>query len=152
MAKPTIITVDDEPQVLNAIERDLRQQYRRDYRIVTANSGLEALEIVQRLKQRGDAVALFLANQRMPQMEGTAFLAEAKKFYPQARKVLLTAYANTEAAIASINTIGLDYYLMKPWHPPEQHLFPVLDDLLNDWKTTVPVPYDGIRVAGTLSA
>ena len=150
MAKPTILTVDDEPQVLNAIERDLRQHYRRDYRIVTANSGQEGLGLLQRLKQRGDAVALLLVDQRMPEMEGTVFLTEAMKFYPDARKVLLTAYADTAAAIASINSIGLDYYLMKPWHPPEEQLYPVLDDLLNAWKSTVEVPYDGIRVAGTL--
>ncbi len=150
MAKPTILTVDDEPQVLNAIERDLRQHYRRDYRIVTANSGQEGLGLLQRLKQRGDAVALLLVDQRMPEMEGTVFLTEAMKFYPDARKVLLTAYADTAAAIASINSIGLDYYLMKPWHPPEEQLYPVLDDLLNAWKSTVEMPYDGIRVAGTL--
>jgi thioredoxin reductase (NADPH) len=150
MPKPVILTVDDEPQVLNAIERDLRQQYQRDYRILKAASGSEALAAVQQLKQRGDALALFLVDQRMPHMAGTEFLAEALTFYPQARRVLLTAYADTEAAIASINTLGLDYYLLKPWHPPDQHLYPILDDLLSDWQATVPLPYDGIRVAGTL--
>ena len=150
MATPIILTVDDEPQVLNAVERDLRQHYRRDYRIVKAGSGSEALEAVRRLKQRDAAVALFLADQRMPEMSGTEFLDQARKLYPEARKVLLTAYADTEAAIASINSIGLDYYLMKPWDPPEENLYPVLDDLLSDWVATVPVPYDGIRVAGTL--
>ena len=150
MAKPIILTVDDEPQVLNAVERDLRQHYHSDYRIVKAGSGAEALETIQRLKQRNAPVALLLADQRMPTMSGTEFLAEARKLYPEARKVLLTAYADTEAAITSINTIGLDYYLMKPWHPPEQNLYPVLDDLLSDWLATVPIPYDGIRVAGTL--
>jgi thioredoxin reductase (NADPH) len=150
MPKPVILTVDDEPQVLNAIERDLRQQYQRDYRILKAASGSEALAAVQQLKQRGDALALFLVDQRMPHMAGTEFLAEALTFYPQARRVLLTAYADTEAAIASINSLGLDYYLLKPWHPPNQNLYPILDDLLSDWQATVPVPYDGIRVAGTL--
>lgn len=150
MSKPVLFTVDDESQVLNAIERDLRQQYRREYRILKATSGQEALEAVRQLKARNDPVALFLVDQRMPYMEGTAFLAEAMKYYPEARKVLLTAYADTQAAIASINEIGLDYYLMKPWHPPEQHLYPVLDDLLSDWWATVPVPFEGIRVAGTL--
>ena len=150
MAQPIILTVDDEPQVLNAVERDLRQHYRRDYRIVKAGSGAEALDAVRQLKQRNDPVALFLADQRMPEMSGTEFLDEARKLYPEARKVLLTAYADTEAAIASINTIGLDYYLIKPWDPPEQHLYPILDDLLSDWAATVAVPYDGIRVAGTL--
>ena len=150
MTKPIILTVDDEPQVLNAVERDLRQHYRGEYRIVKASSGMEALETVQQLKSRNAPVALFLADQRMPTMSGTEFLTEARKLYPQARKVLLTAYADTEAAIQSINTIGLDHYLMKPWDPPEQTLYPVLDDLLSDWLATVPVPYDGIRVAGTL--
>ena len=152
MAQPVILTVDDEPQVLNAVERDLRQQYGKDYRIIKAGSGAAALKAVQQLKQRNTPVALFLADQRMPEMSGTEFLDEARKLYPEARKVLLTAYAyaDTEAAIASINSIGLDYYLMKPWDPPKQNLYPVLDDLLSDWAATVPVPYDGIRVAGTL--
>jgi thioredoxin reductase (NADPH) len=150
MAKPIILTVDDEPQVLNAIERDLRQQYAGSYRIIKAGSGAQALETVQQLKQRNAPVALFLADQRMPGMSGTEFLTEALKFYPEAGKVLLTAYADTEAAIASINTIGLDHYLMKPWSPPELNLYPVLDDLLSDWQANVPLPYDGIRVAGTL--
>jgi thioredoxin reductase (NADPH) len=150
MAKPIIMTVDDELQVLNAVERDLRRQYRRDYRIVKANSGQDGLEAVRRFKERGDPIALFVADQRMPQMTGTEFLAEALKFYPEARKVLLTAYADTEAAVTSINLIGLDHYLMKPWDPPEENMYPVLDDLLADWQATVPLPYDGIRVAGTL--
>jgi thioredoxin reductase (NADPH) len=150
MPQPILLAVDDEPQVLSAIERDLRQQYRNRYRIVTAGSGADALKLIHRLKQRNDSLALFLVDQRMPQMAGTEFLVAAQTFYPDARKVLLTAYADTEAAIASINQIGLDYYLMKPWHPPEQHLFPVLDDLLSDWQATTPAPYDGIRVAGTL--
>ena len=150
MTKPIILAVDDEPQVLNAVERDLRRHYRGDYRIVKATSGAEALEAVRQLKQRNAPIALFLADQRMPAMSGTEFLAEARKLSPDARKVLLTAYADTEAAIESINTIGLDYYLMKPWDPPEQTLYPVLDDLLSDWQATMPLPYDGIRVAGTL--
>jgi thioredoxin reductase (NADPH) len=150
MAPPIILTVDDDIQVCNAIERDLRKHYRQDYRIMKATSGAVALETVQRLKQRNDQMALFLVDQRMPGMEGVAFLAEAMKLYPDARKVLLTAYADTQAAIAAINTIGLDHYLMKPWSPPEQNLYPVLDDLLSDWLATAEVPFDGIRVAGTL--
>jgi thioredoxin reductase (NADPH) len=150
MPKPIILTVDDESQVLNAIERDLRRHYGSEYRILKANSGTEALEAVRQLKSRNASVALFLADQRMPNMSGTEFLAEARVLYPETRKVLLTAYADTEAAIESINTIGLDHYLMKPWDPPEQNLYPVLDDLLSDWLATVPLPYDGIRVAGTL--
>ncbi len=150
MAKPIILAVDDEPPVLNAVARDLRQQYGANYQIVKADSGANAIEAVKGFKQRNLSVALFLVDQRMPEMSGTEFLAEAGKFYSEARKVLLTAYADTEAAIVSINSIGLDHYLMKPWDPPEQNLYPVLDDLLSDWQATVPLPYDGIRLAGTL--
>src|SRR5438067_11138786 len=150
MAKPIILTVDDDIQVVNAIERDLRQHYSQDYRVLKATGPVVTLETVQRLKQRNDQIALFLVEQRRPGMEGLAFLAEAMKFYPDARKVLLTAYADTQAPIAAINVIGLDYCLMKPWSPPEQNLYPVLDDLLSDWLGTAEVPFDGIRVAGTL--
>jgi thioredoxin reductase (NADPH) len=150
MAKPIIMTIDDEPHVLNAIARDLLAHYKSDYQIVKAKSGVEALESVQEFKRRGSPIALFLADQRMPGMSGVEFLAEAIKLYPESKRVLLTAYADTDAAIASINAIGLDYYLMKPWDPPEERLYPVLDDLLSDWLASVPVPYDGIRVAGTL--
>jgi thioredoxin reductase (NADPH) len=150
MPSPVILLVDDEPQVLSAVERDLRRHYRSEYRFVRAASGAEALEATRQLKLRNAPLALFLADQRMPGMSGTEFLIEARKLYPEAKKVLLTAYADTEAAISSINTIGLDYYLMKPWDPPEQKLYPVLDDLLSEWISTVQVPYDGIRVAGTL--
>jgi thioredoxin reductase (NADPH) len=150
MAKPILLTVDDEPQVLNAVERDLRRHFRGDYRIVKAGSGREALDTVRQLQERGDQIALFLADQRMPDMTGTDFLAQALRHFPEARKVLLTAYADTQAAIDSINSVGLDYYLMKPWDPPEQNLYPVLDDLLGDWQRTVPPSFDGIRVAGTL--
>jgi thioredoxin reductase (NADPH) len=150
MPKPVIITVDDEQQVSNAIERDLRKHYRNDYQILKTNSGPQALETVHQLKQRNTPIALFLADQRMPDMGGTEFLTEAMKFYPDARKVLLTAYADTDAAISAINNVGLDYYLMKPWDPPEQNFYPVLDDLLGDWQATAQLPYDGIRVAGTL--
>jgi thioredoxin reductase (NADPH) len=150
MSKPVILTVDDELQVRNAIERDLRIKYDKDYRIIKTTSGAEALETTKQLKQRDDQVALFLADQRMPGMDGTDFLQEAVKIYPNAVKVLLTAYTDTKAAIDSINNVGLDYYLMKPWDPPEQNLYPVLDDLLNDWIANSELPYDGIRVAGTL--
>ncbi|MFK7846039.1 MAG: FAD-dependent oxidoreductase [Rhodothermales bacterium] len=150
MSKPIIMTIDDEQHVLNAIARDLKTHYQNDYRIVKASSGIEALEAVQEFKRRSVPVALFLADQRMPSMSGIEFLEEAIKLYPEAKRALLTAYADTAAAIASINAIGLDYYLMKPWDPPEENLYPVLDDLLSDWLANVPVPYDGIRVAGTL--
>jgi thioredoxin reductase (NADPH) len=150
MAKPIIMTIDDEPHVLNAIARDLQAHYQSDYQIVKASSGNEALETAQEFKRRNDQIALLLADQRMPGMSGVEFLKEAIKLYPDTKKVLLTAYADTEAAITSINAIDLDYYLMKPWDPPEERLYPVLDDLLSDWLASVPVPYDGIRVAGTL--
>ena len=150
MAKPVILTVDDDPQVLNSVERDLRQHFRGEYRIIKAASGSQALQAVRELKRRNDPLALFLVDQRMPEMTGTEFLTQAIQLYPEARKVLLTAYADTEAAIQSINTLGLDHYLMKPWEPPEQNLFPVLDDLLSDWRAMVTLPYEGIRVAGTL--
>jgi thioredoxin reductase (NADPH) len=150
MPASTIICVDDEPQVLNAVERDLRSYYGAKYRIVKAGSGKAALDLLTRLKERGDLVALFLVDQRMPGMTGTELLGEARKIYPEAKKVLLTAYADTEAAISCINAVGLDHYLMKPWDPPEELLYPVLDDLLADWEATAPTEYDGIRVAGAL--
>lgn len=150
MPKPTIVIADDEPAVLNAIYRDLNPRYGKDYRIVRADSGATALQAVQTLQQRGDTVALFLVDQRMPQMTGVEFLAQAREIYPEAKKVLLTAYADTEAAINSINKVGLDYYLLKPWDPPEERLFPVLDDLLAEWHSTSHIEYEGIRVAGTL--
>jgi thioredoxin reductase (NADPH) len=150
MAKPALLIVDDDPQVLNAVERDLRAHFQKEYRILKAASGAEALEAVQQLNQRGAPLALFLVDQKMPGMAGTDFLREARRVYPEARKVLLTAYADTNAAITSINEIGLDYYLLKPWDPPELNLYPVLDDLLGDWKASADIPYEGIRVAGTL--
>ncbi len=150
MGKPVIMSIDDEPQVLNAINRDLRQHYGKEYRVLKAGSGQEALEALYELKKRNEPVALFVADQRMPEMSGTEFLTQARELYPEARKILLTAYADTEAAITSINTIDLDHYLMKPWDPPEEKLIPVMDDLLGDWWVTASPPYDGIRVAGTL--
>lgn len=149
MAKPFIVTVDDDPQVLAAVERDLRSKYAADYRILRASSGAQALEAIEGLKGRGEQLALIVADQRMPQMTGTDFLEKAARIYPQARTVLLTAYADTEAAIQAINQVGLDHYLMKPWDPPEDHLYPVLDDLLDEWNQTVELPYEGIRVIGT---
>lgn len=148
MVKPVILIVDDDPQVLESVERDLRSHFHSEYRFVKASSGAAALDAVEQLKRRAAPLALFLVDQRMPVMNGTQFLEEAKKIFPEARKVLLTAYADTNAAIASINQVGLDYYLMKPWEPPELNLYPVLDDLLSDWKASVTLPYDGMRVAG----
>ena len=147
-AKPVIITVDDEPAVLNAVERDLRKHFRSEYRIIKAGSGREALETAQKLRERNGAVTLFLVDERMPEMTGPQFLARVKDIYPDARKVLLTAYADTEAAIASINEVGLDHYLLKPWDPPVERLFPIVDDLLSDWKATYNPPFEGIRVIG----
>jgi thioredoxin reductase (NADPH) len=148
MSKPVLLTVDDDPEVLNAIERDLRHHFRADYRVVKASSGAQALEAVQQLKQRGAQLALFLVDERMPQMTGTQFLAEAVKVYPDARRVLLTAYADTETAITAINKIGLHHYLLKPWEPPTERLYPVLEDLLSDWFAQARPAFDGIRVAG----
>jgi thioredoxin reductase (NADPH) len=130
MAKPAILTIDDDPQVLRAVERDLRQKYARDYRVVRAESGAVALDALERLKMRNDPVALLVADQRMPQMTGVAVLERAKELYPDAKRVLLTAYADTDAAISAINDVRIHYYLMKPWDPPEQNLYPYLDDLL----------------------
>ncbi len=150
MAKPTILTVDDEQEVLNAVTRDLHRRYSKDYRIIKTGSGKEALETLRELKAREEPVALLLVDQRMPEQTGIEFLREARKIFPKARKVLLTAYADTAAAIASINEVGLDYYLKKPWEPPEENLFPVLDDLLDEWWVDAPTPYSGIRICGTL--
>ena len=150
MPKPVILSLDDDPSVLSSIERDLRAWYGQEYRVLPINEGKLALEYLNGMRQRNETVALFLVDQRMPEMNGTEFLEEAIKLYPQAKRVLLTAYADTQAAIASINDIGLDYYLMKPWHPPEERLYPVLDELLLDWKAHVRLPYEGIRVAGAL--
>ncbi|MGE5250271.1 MAG: response regulator, partial [Bacteroidota bacterium] len=150
MAKPVIFTIDDDPSVLNLVERDLRSRYGPEYRIIPINQGRAALEYLKKLEQRNETVALFLVDQRMPELSGVEFLAQAMLTYPQAKRVLLTAYADSQAAIDSINEVRLDYYLMKPWHPPEEKLYPVLDELLEDWKAHARLPYEGIRVAGTL--
>lgn len=150
MAKPVIFSIDDDPSVLSTVERDLRARYGQDYRIIPINSGKAALDYLKKMQQRNETVALFLVDQRMPEMNGVEFLEKATQTFPQAKRVLLTAYADTEAAISSINEVGLDYYLMKPWHPPEERLYPILDELLEDWKMHVRLPYEGIRIAGTL--
>jgi thioredoxin reductase (NADPH) len=149
VSKPVLLAVDDDPEVLKAIERDLRERYRRDYRVLRAPSGAEALDMARELKRRGAPIALFLVDQRMPGMTGTDLLKEVKKLHPEACKVLLTAYADTEAAIAAINEIGLNHYLMKPWDPPEERLYPALDDVLAGWAARVRLPFDGIRVVGS---
>jgi thioredoxin reductase (NADPH) len=149
MAKPVLLTVDDDPAVLGAIERDLRQKYRQDFRTMKATSGAEGLEVAQTLAARNTQIALFLVDQRMPGMSGTDMLREAMKLHPDARRVLLTAYADTDVAISGINDIALDYYLMKPWDPPEQRLYPVLDDLLGEWQARTKPVFEGIRVLGS---
>jgi thioredoxin reductase (NADPH) len=148
LAKPIIMTLDDEPEVLNAIERDLRREYGDEFRVMKSASGTEALATLDKLHKRNSVVALFVADQRMPNVTGTEFLAQATEYYPQAKRVLLTAYADTQAAIDAINKVRLDHYLLKPWDPPEQHLYPILKDLLADWKSKVRLPFEGIRVAG----
>jgi thioredoxin reductase (NADPH) len=148
MAKPVLLAVDDDQEVLRAIERDLRRKYGSDYRVLRAESGPAGLEIVRELKVRNNAIALFLIDQRMPGISGVEFLAQALSLYPDAKRVLLTAYADTDAAIAAINEAGINHYLLKPWHPPEENLYPVLDELLEDWQAAFPPQFEGIRVLG----
>jgi thioredoxin reductase (NADPH) len=148
MPKPVLLTVDDDREVLRAIERDLRRKYAGDYRVLRAESGPAALEIVKELKLRNNPIALFLVDQRMPGFSGVEFLEQAIALYPDAKRVLLTAYADTDAAIAAINEAGINHYLLKPWDPPEENLYPVLDDLLEDWQATFPPQFEGIRVLG----
>jgi thioredoxin reductase (NADPH) len=149
MGKPVLLTVDDDPEVLRAVDRDLRRRYGERYRILRADSGAAALEALKGLKRRGDPVALLLADQRMPQMTGVEFLGKAVEIFPDAKRVLLTAYADTEAAIQAINSARIHHYLLKPWDPPEDHLYPVLDDLLGDWMGSFRPPFEGVRVLGT---
>jgi thioredoxin reductase (NADPH) len=149
MQRPAILAVDDEPAVLSAIARDLRREYGKEYRVLRAESGQEALEAVQRLKLQNDPLALFVVDQRMPGMSGVDFLREAIEIYPDARRVLLTAYADTDAAIRAINEVKLHHYLMKPWDPPEERLYPILTDLLDDWQAAFAPPFEGIRVVGS---
>ncbi|HEY7463509.1 MAG TPA: FAD-dependent oxidoreductase [Candidatus Limnocylindria bacterium] len=144
--KPVILTVDDDVPVLRAIERDLRSRYGADYRVVAATSGQEALEAVRQLTVRGSSIGLFVVDQRMPVMTGIEFLAEAIRLQPDARRVLLTAYADTDVAIQAINQIQLDHYILKPWDPPEEHLFPITDDLLADWSANHRPPFEGLRL------
>jgi len=148
MAKPVLLTVDDDREVLRAIERDLRRKYGSDYRVLRAESGNAAIDIVRELKVRNSSIALFLVDQRMPGLSGVEFLEQAIGLFPDAKRVLLTAYADTDAAIAAINDAGVDHYLLKPWDPPEENLYPVLDDLLEDWQAGFAPQFEGIRVLG----
>ena len=149
MPKPILLTVDDDPDVLRAIERDLRSQYGADYRVVSSDSPEGALDLLKSLKLRNDGVALLLADQRMPHMDGVVFLQHARQIFPEAKRALLTAYADTNAAISAINQANLDYFFMKPWDPPTEHLYPQLDDLLDDWQASYRPAFQGIRVLGT---
>ncbi len=148
MAKPVLLTVDDDPEVLRAVERDLRREYGNRFRILRAASGETALDALRQLKQRNDPVALMLVDQRMPKMTGVEFIEQANALFPEAKRALLTAYADTEAAIHAINKARVDYYLMKPWDPPEENFYPVLNDLLDDWLASFRPPFEGIRVVG----
>ncbi len=149
MPRPVILTVDDDADVLSAIERDLRRKYAEHYRILKAGSGKEAIDVLRRLKQQDAPVALFLVDHRMPQMNGIETLLEAIRIFSDAKRVLLTAYADTEAAIKAINEVQLNHYLLKPWDPPQQHLYPVLDDLLEDWQAHHQPPFEGVQLLGS---
>ncbi|MBO9730700.1 MAG: FAD-dependent oxidoreductase [Chitinophaga sp.] len=148
MSLPIIFAIDDDRQVLNAITQDLKTYYRKSYRILSTLSAEEALKSLVELKNRNETVALFISDQRMPEMEGVDFLQQAIAIYPAAKRVLLTAYSDTSAAIKAINELRLDYYLMKPWDPPEEKLYPVINDLLDDWQTTYRPEFQGIKVIG----
>lgn len=146
--QPIILCIDDDPQVLRAIVRDLKNKYRQHYKIISTADVQEALDSLLELKNKGETIAMFISDQRMPVMDGVTFLEKAIKFYPDAKRVLLTAYSDTDAAIKAINTVQLDYYLVKPWDPPEDKLYPVIDDLLDDWKSDYHPEFKGIKVVG----
>src|SRR5919199_5551842 len=146
--KPVLLTVDDDVGVSQALTRDLRRQYAQRFRVVRAESGQQALDILRELRLAEEDAALLLADHRMPGMTGVEFLEHSLELYPDAKRVLLTAYADIEAAIRAINTVGLDYYLVKPWDPPQEKLYPVLDELLADWFADYKPPFDGLRLIG----
>lgn len=148
MNRPIIFSIDDDPQVLRAISRDLKVRYGKEYKILSTTSAKEALDTLTELKNSSDVVALFVCDQRMPEMEGVTFLEKAIKLFPDAKRVLLTAYTDTEAAIRAINEVKLDYYLIKPWDPPEEKLYPVINDLLDDWKSDYEPEFRGIKLVG----
>src|SRR5215831_18509442 len=149
MPKPVLLSVDDDTDVLRAIERDLRSQYGAEYRVIGSDSPEKALDILKQLKVRNDSVALMLADQRMPRMNGVEFLQEGMQVFPEAKRALLTAYADTNAAISAINEANINYFFMKPWDPPSEHLYPQLDDLLGDWQASYRPGFEGIRLLGT---
>jgi thioredoxin reductase (NADPH) len=149
MAKPILLSVDDDTDVLRTIERDLRSQYGAEYRVIGSDSPVRALDLLKQLKVRNDNVALLLADQRMPGMDGVEFLQEGMRIFPEAKRALLTAYADTNAAISAINQANINYFFLKPWDPPAEHLYPQLDDLLDDWQASYRPAFEGIRVLGT---
>lgn len=148
MKKPIILAVDDDPEVLHAVSRDIRREFGERFRVVRVDSGQRALEVLRQVKLANEAVALLLVDQRMPGLTGVEFLTEALPLFPKAKRALLTAYADTDAAIQAINDVQIDYYLMKPWDPPEDRLYPVLDDLLDDWMAVYRPVFEGIRIIG----
>ncbi len=148
MERPIIFSIDDDPQVLRALSRDLKTMYGKEYKIMSTSSATEALESLTDLKNSSDVVAMFVCDQRMPEMEGVDFLEKAIKIFPAAKRILLTAYSDTDAAIKAINDVQLDYYLMKPWDPPEEKLYPVINDLLDDWQNDYIPEFKGIRLVG----
>src|SRR5215510_14000240 len=148
MPKPVIWTVDDDPDVLRAVERDLRRHYGDRYRVISADSGTSALEATRQLKLRNNPVALFLVDQRMPNMSGVEFLEQSIELYPDAKRALLTAYADTEAAILANNHAHIVHYLINPWDPPEERLYGVVDDMLDDWQASYHPAFQGVRVVG----
>jgi len=148
MSKPVIWTVDDDPDVLRAVERDMRRHYGDRYRVMSLDSGIAALEATKQLKLRNEPVALFLVDQRMPGMSGVEFLEKSIELYPDAKRALLTAYADIDAAIRAINAAHIDHYLMKPWDPPEERLYGVVDDMLDDWQASYHPEFQGVRVVG----
>jgi thioredoxin reductase (NADPH) len=148
MKLPFIIIVDDDEQVLRAIQRDVRKKYQNEYRVSATDSAKEAIELIKELKLKNETVALFISDQRMPEMDGVTFLGMTREIYPEAKLVLLTAYSDIDVAITAINDIKLDYYLLKPWNPPEEKLYPVIDDLLDDWQAQYKPDHEGIRIIG----
>ena len=148
MNKPVLFIVDDDPQVLAAVRRDLRSRYRENYTVISAPSGEEALSAIRELKSRGDSLAMLICDQRMPGMMGSEVLAQSRSIYPLARRVLLTAYSDIDAAVKAINEAHLDHYLSKPWQPPEERLFPVVDDLLDAWQAEYLPEAKGLRLVG----
>ncbi len=148
MKLPFIILVDDDEQVLHAITRDMKLHYNQKYKILSTASANEGLEIMAELKNTGETVALFLVDQRMPEMEGVDFLQKATKIYPEAKRMLLTAYSDTVAAIKAINVVQLDYYLTKPWSPADEKLYPVVSDQLDDWESHYTPDFKGIKLVG----